>query len=144
MVGITAEQEKKIYYSALLPFKINQYLKIYKGKKAPSLTFLELPEKKNDIENMVINFVNDSRKQAIAKSGKNWTIQEVEKFVGLENMCLNFSVTCIGYDKNDPFMYLKNNEFYMYAGNKDNSIQFPVEHIEKIDVVSCECKFRLI
>ena len=95
MVGITAEQEKKIYYSALLPFKINQYLKIYKGKKAPSLTFLELPEKKNDIENMVINFVNDSRKQAIAKSGKNWTIQEVEKFVGLENMCLNFSVTCI-------------------------------------------------
>ena len=138
MVGITAEQEKKIYYSALLPFKINQYLKIYKGKKAPSLTFLELPEKKNDIENMVINFVNDSRKQAIAKSGKNWTIQEVEKFVGLENMCLNFSVTCIGYDKNDPFMYLKNNEFYMYAGNKDNSIQFPVEHIEKIDVVSCE------
>lgn len=138
VVGITSEQEKKIYYLALPPFKINQYLKIYKGKKTPSLTFSELPEKKNDIENMVINFVNDSRKQAIAQNGKNWTIPEVEKLVGIENMCLNFSVTCIGYDRNDPFPYLKNNEFYMYAGNKDNSIQFPVEHIENIEVVSCE------
>lgn len=138
VVGITSEQEKKIYYLALPPFKINQYLKIYRGKKTPSLTFSELPEKKNDIENMVINFVNDSRKQAIAQNGKNWTIPEVEKLVGIENMCLNFSVTCIGYDRNDPFPYLKNNEFYMYAGNKDNSIQFPVEHIENIEVVTCE------
>lgn len=138
VVGITSEQEKKIYYLALPPFKINQYLNIYKGKKTPSLTFSELPEKKNDIENMVINFVNDSRKQAIAQNGKNWTIPEVEKLVGIENMCLNFSVTCIGYDRNDPFPYLKNNEFYMYAGNKDSSIQFPVEHIENIEVVTCE------
>lgn len=138
VVGITSELEKKIYYLALPPFKINQYLKIYKGKKIPSLTFSELPEKKNDIENIVINFVNDSRKQAIAQNGKNWTIPEVEKLVGIENMCLNFSVTCIGYDRNDPFPYLKNNEFYMYAGNKDNSVQFPVEHIKNIEVVTCE------
>ena len=138
VVGITSELEEKIYYLALPPFKINQYLKIYKGKKTPSLTFSELPEKKNDIENIVINFVNDSRKQAIAQNGKNWTIPEVEKLVGIENMCLNFSVTCIGYDRNDPFPYLKNNEFYMYAGNKDNSIQFPVEHIENIEVITCE------
>lgn len=138
VVGITSELEEKIYYLALPPFKINQYLKIYKGKKTPSLTFSELPEKKNDIENIVINFVNDSRKQAIAQNGKNWIIPEVEKLVGIENMCLNFSVTCIGYDRNDPFPYLKNNEFYMYAGNKDNSIQFPVEHIENIEVITCE------
>ena len=138
VVGITSELEEKIYYLALPPFKINQYLKIYKGKKTPSLTFSELPEKKNDIENIVINFVNDSRKQAIAQNGKNWTIPEVENLVGIENMCLNFSVTCIGYDRNDPFPYLKNNEFYMYAGNKDNSIQFPVEHIENIEVITCE------
>ena len=26
----------------------------------------------------------------------------------------------------------------MYAGNKDNSIQFPVEHIENIEVITCE------
>ncbi len=136
VVAITENLEKKIYYSALLPYKINQLMKIYDGKKKPSLTFAEFPTKKNEIENIVISFVKDCRKQAVVKNGKNWTIDEVEKLVGFDNLCLNFSVTCIGYDRNDPFPYMKNSDFYMYAGNKDKSIQFPIEHIENLEIVT--------
>ena len=91
VVAITDKLEKKVYYSALLPYKINQLMKIYDGKKKPSLTFAEFPTKKNEIENIVINFVKDCRKQAVVKNGKNWTIDEVEKLVGFDNLCLNFS-----------------------------------------------------
>ena len=145
VVAFNSKYEKKIYYSSLLPFKINQLIKLHHGKKFPSLTFIELPDKKNDIENAVINYINDYKKQSIIKNGKNWTIPEVERLVGFDNIRLNFSFTCIGYDRNDPLPYLKKHEFYIYAGSADNSLQFPVEHISNIEIIAREqdCKISV-
>ena len=73
VVHIDAEENKKIYYAALQPFLINQYLRIAQSKKPISINLKELPDKPNDFENIVINFIEESQKQSILKTGKNWT-----------------------------------------------------------------------
>ena len=73
VVHIDAEKNKKIYYAALQPFLINQYLRIAQSKKPISINLKELPDKPNDFENIVINFIEESQKQSILKTGKNWT-----------------------------------------------------------------------
>ena len=136
VVHIDADKNKKIYYAALQPFLINQYLRIAQSKKPISINLKELPDKPNDFENIVINFIEESQKQSILKTGKNWTIEEVEKLLGRDNMRMHF--TCIGYDKNDPFSYLKNNELYLHIQNPDGTLSFPVEHLESVDSVITE------
>lgn len=138
VVHIDADKNKKIYYAALQPFLINQYLRIAQSKKPISINLKELPDKPNDFENIVINFIEESQKQSILKTGKNWTIEEVEKLFGRDNMRMNCHFTCIGYDKNDPFSYLKNNELYLHIQNPDGTLSFPVEHLESVDSVITE------
>lgn len=138
VVLIDADRNKKIYYSALLPFFINQYMKWANGKKSISINLRELPDKPSDLENIVINFIEESQKQSISKTGKNWTIEEVEKLLGRDNMRMNFHFTCIGYDRNDPFSYLKNNELYLHIQNSDGTLSFPVEHLESVEAVITE------
>lgn len=138
VVHIDADKNKKIYYAALQPFLINQYLRIAQSKKPISINLKELPDKPNDFENIVINFIEESQKQSILKTGKNWTIEEVEKLLGRDNMRMNCHFTCIGYDRNDPFSYLKNNELYLHIQNPDGTLSFPVEHLESVDSVITE------
>lgn len=137
VVYYTEDKQKKIYYASLLPYVLNQYIKMAHGKtfKVP---FKALPDKDNDFENLVINFINERNRQIISRNGKNWTLEEVIEFIGPNNIQMNFNYTCIGYDKKDPFSYLKDNDIYMYAGNKDGSWMVPVQHISNIDAVSRE------
>ena len=138
VVHIDVDKNKKIYYAALQPFLINQYLRIAQSKKLISINLKELPDRPNDFENIVINFIEESQKQSILKTGKNWTIEEVEKLLGRDNMRMNCHFTCIGYDRNDPFSYLKNNELYLHIQNPDGTLSFPVQHLEGAESVITE------
>lgn len=138
VVYIAADKSKKIYYAALLPFLINQYLKVVHSNKTIAVNLKELSDEPNDFENLVINFVQESQKQSISRTGKNWTIEEVESLLGKDNMRMNCQFTCIGYDKKDPFSYLKNNELYLHVQNADGTISFPVEHLENVEAVVTE------
>ncbi len=137
VVYISEDKQKKIYYAMLLPFLLNQYITVAHGKTT-MVNLKELPDKDNDFENIVINFINERKKQIISKNGKNWTIQEVIELLGKDNVCMNFNYTCIGYDVHDPFSYLKDNEIYLYAGNQEGSLSFPVEHIENVEMMVYE------
>ena len=138
VVHIDVDKNKKIYYAALQPFLINQYLRIAQSRKPISINLKELPDRPNDFENSVINFIEESQKQSILKTGKNWTIEEVEKLLGRDNMRMNCHFTCIGYDRNDPFSYLKNNELYLHIQNPDGTLSFPVQHLEGAESVITE------
>ena len=137
VVGITEKLEKKVYYASLVPFLLNQIIRISGNKKKPNISLIELPVASNEIENMTINFLREMRRQSVSRD-KNWTIEEVTKTFGPENIALDFTFTCIGYDRNDPFSYLKNHELYMYAGNKDKSILFPIERIDHMHAIVME------
>lgn len=65
VVHIDVDKNKKIYYAALQPFLINQYLRIAQSKKPISINLKELPDRPNDFENIVINFIEESQKQSI-------------------------------------------------------------------------------
>lgn len=134
VVYISEDKQKIIYYAMLLPFLLNRYIAIAHGKTT-MINLKELPDKDNDFENIVINFVNERKRQIISKNGKNWTIQEVVELLGKDDVCMNLSCTCIGYDVHNPFSYLRDNEIYLYAGNRDGSLSFPVEHIENIEMM---------
>lgn len=138
VVYMTEDKKKKIYYASLLPFILNQYIKMANGKKSISISLKSLPERESDFENIVINFVNDRRRQIICKNGKNWSIDEVVDLLGADNVHLNCNFTCIGYDKSDPFSYLKDNEIYLYAENKDGSLSFPIVHVENSEMFAKE------
>lgn len=113
-------------------------MRIAQSKKPISINLKELPDRPNDFENIVINFIEESQKQSILKTGKNWTIEEVEKLLGRDNMRMNCHFTCIGYDRNDPFSYLKNNELYLHIQNPDGTLSFPVQHLEGAESVITE------
>lgn len=140
VVYLTASREKKIYYAALTPFVLNRYVGIAKGKKSTSISLRELPSKDTDFENVVINFINERHRQIQSKNGKNWTLKEVTELLGVNNVRMNCHFTCLGYDRNNPFEYLKNNELYLYAQNEDGSLSFPVEHIEHVESMIHEQK----
>lgn len=131
-----ANKQKKIYYAALLPFLINQYLNIAKGRKSISINLRALPDNDYDFENIVINFIKDRKKQS--NLSNNWTIQKVAELLGPDKIKMKCDYTCIGYDANDPFSYMKDNEMYLYAGNEDGSFSVPVVHLSGIDMMSHE------
>ena len=133
VVCINEEHDKKIFYALLLPFLLNQYICMANGRKTISVRLKALPEKDTDFENIVINFINDRFRQMQMNNGKNWSINEVAELLGANNFKMNCQFTCIGYDRNNPFEYLKDNELYLYAQNKDGSLSFPVNHIEHVE-----------
>ena len=133
VVYITADKKKKIYYASLTPFLLNRYIGMANGKKSISINLKELPEKETDFENIVINFIRERHKQIQSQNGKNWTLKEVSELLGTNNIRMNCQFTCIGYDRNNPFEYLKDNELYLYAENEDGSLSFPIEHVERME-----------
>lgn len=133
VVYITEDRKKKIYYASLTPFLLNKYIGMANGRKSVSINLKELPEKETDFENIVINFIRERHKQIQSQNGKNWTLKEVTELLGTNNLRMNCQFTCIGYDRNNPFEYLKDNELYLYAENEDGSLSFPIEHVERME-----------
>lgn len=135
VVYITADKQKKIYYASLTSFLLNRYIDMANGRKTISINLKELPEKDSDFENIVINFIRERHKQIQSQNGKNWTLDEVVELLGTNNVRMNCQFTCIGYDRNNPFEYLKDNELYLYAENEDGTLSFPVEHVERMESI---------
>lgn len=133
VVYIDESRQKRIYYARLLPFVLNQYISVAHGKKI-SIPLKMLPDEDYEFENIVLNFISDSEKQGIVRNGHIWTFDEVAKLFGSENFELNFTYTGIGYDRSNPFSFLRKNEIYMYAQNKEKTITIPIHHIEHIDM----------
>ena len=144
VVYVANDGRRKIYYSSLLPYVLNRYIEWAGNKKSYSITLKELSDKPNDFENLVINFIRDKNKQAISKSGKNWTIDEVMKLLGKDNCKLTSQFTAIGYDANDPFTYLKAHDTYLYIQNDDGTLTFPVEYVENVEVMATERELDVI
>lgn len=132
VVYINSDFNKCIYYVALTPFYLNQVIRTQSNEKKPKLSLRVLPEGKEELTNIVFNFIRDGKKQSLLRNGKNFTEEEAINIIGIENIGFNFTYTGLGYDKNDPFSYLKNNDIYLYAENKDKSISIPIQHIHNV------------
>ena len=132
-VYIGTNYEETIYYSSLTPFVLNCILAQKSHSTKLKVVLKPLPDEADELCNIVINFIRDSKKQGLIRNGHIWTLEEIERLFGADNMEFNFSYTGIGYKRNDPFSYLCKNDFYMYVQNREKTITIPLHHIEHID-----------
>ncbi len=134
-----------VLYANLLPYVINNYIKgIKKGQKTASIHLQKFPIEKNEVENLVFNFLRDMDRQVLLRKGDNISLEDLSDSIDLSQIDLNFSFTAIGYEDVDvnPFSYLSKHDTYCYAYLPKLNAYTVIEHIEKWDEarkeVECE------
>lgn len=130
----------KIYYNALLPYTINQLLQDVEGTGKIPVTMYEFPTDKDEITNVVLDFIRNRERQDLLKSGKNVSIDSIVHRIGLENLRFGFSYTGLGYDRDKPYEYLFNHDTYLYAENKELNYQVPICHMWRVESAKTELK----
>lgn len=135
VVQINKNGESKIFYNALLPFELNNILKDASGKKkSVSVKMYEFPTNKNEVTNIVFNFVRDKENQSIIKNGNNIEIKELIQQFGKEKIKYSFSYTGLGYDRDKPYEYLFTHDVYLYAQHTELNIKIPVNHMWRAEL----------
>ena len=132
VVGIDHNGDTKIFYKALTPYLINELLNKKEEQTTIRATFEIFPTQKNEICNVITDFIRDAKKQELFTHEKIPTFDEFLVSAG-ENISYGFQYSGIGYDKNVPYKYLFNHEIYMYAQNTKLDIAFPIDHIQRIE-----------
>lgn len=134
-----------IFYVNLLPYVINNYIKMAEpNQKTVSVTLKRFPKEKNEVENLVFNFLRDMDRQVLLRKGDNISLEDLSDSIDLSQIDLNFSFTAIGYEDVDvnPFSYLSKHDTYCYAYLPKLNAYTVIEHIEKWDEarkeVECE------
>lgn len=138
VVLIDESFEKKIYYSALLPYGINKLLECEEKKKKLSITLYEFPKNKNEITNIVLNFVRDKEKQVLLRNRKNISLEDFMKQNNPSKISYGFSYTGLGYDKAKPYEYLFDHDVYMYAKNEEMNMTIPIEHMWRAEIAQVQ------
>lgn len=135
VVAIDEDGDSTIFYKALTPFLINKLIELKQEQKTIRVIFSPFPKKANEICNVVMDFIRDSKKQELFTHDKIPTLEEFLDSAG-ENIQFGFQYSGIGYDINAPYKYLFGHEVYMYATNTKLNINFPMEHIHSIEKAS--------
>lgn len=130
----------QIYYSALLPFKINELMKENtNGYKSVNINFSQFPKDEKDITDIFLNFHSNAQKQ-ISFIGKELpTIEDLYKKGLLES--LSFSYLSI-QGKKEVTSYpkmLDGKELYLYANIKGGVAPIPVEYYSEISQLCMSC-----
>lgn len=132
VVGINDSGDTKIFYKALTPYLINKILERKEKQGTIRITFVLFPTSKNEICNVVMDFIRDAKKQELFTHDKIPTLEDFLNSGG-KDITYGFQYSGIGYDRNEPYQYLFNHELYMYAKNTKLDIDFPIEHIQKVE-----------
>lgn len=121
-----------------MPYEINQLLQNSNDDGKVSVTMYEFPIDKNEVTNVIFDFINDRERQDLLKNGKNISIDSIVQHIGLENLNFGFSYAGIGYDLNKPYEYLFNHDIYLYVENKDINYQVPICHMWRTESAQTE------
>lgn len=147
VVKVENKKPSKVYYSALLPRVLNDLLKQRNGKKSFNLPLKPIPLDSRDLEDLVINFIENKRRQSIP-SQDNWTIERVAEVFNLEKATIVHRFHNV-YDNKDSVDYMLNHYTEMYVRVESVGIEFPVgsvilDHAQKrvsapvcVDGVKC-------
>jgi len=120
----TDNNKREIYYETLTPVKLKNYLKNVKNQKRKTIELVKFPFDKNDRTSIVINFLNDSRKQASYVKSGFISADEIQK----NKHQYNLTISTAGYGTSDSvFSTLLKNELYAYVINEDTNALVPVD-----------------
>ena len=138
VVSFDSEGEnEQAYYSRLLPFELKRILKeCSDNQETKSVPLIKLPDKKEEISDLFLNFVRDYKLQrAYIDSTFEIDGNKVKKEDFKE---LSFGYTSVQSSMAPqyglPFKYMFSHGTYLYAGI-GHDVKMPVEYIEKISVI---------
>ena len=138
VVQINDSGDKKIFYNALLPFELNKMLSEAGRKNKITVKMYEFPQDKNEITNIILNFVRDKESQVLLRNGKNISVEEIVKRIGLDKCSFTFSYTGLGYNSKEPYKYLFEHDVYLYAECKDLNLKVPIDHLWRAEICKTE------
>lgn len=138
VVQINDSGDKKIFYNALLPFELNKMLSEAGRKNKITVKMYEFPQDKNEITNIILNFVRDKESQVLLRNGKNISVEEIVKRIGLDKCSFTFSYTGLGYNSKEPYKYLFEHDVYLYAECKDLNLKVPIDHMWRAEICKTE------
>ena len=120
----------QIYYASLLPVRIKELIEVKKNKYA--VRFRKFPAGKGEKTELLLNFYEDSRKQA-SFAGKNLpTIDELAEQGVLESLTISYARIGQHNDFKDLPKVLDGNSITIYANVKGATAPIPVEYHESI------------
>lgn len=138
VVYVSSDGENtKIYYNPMLPFELNRILKDIGTKKSIMLEFCSFPTDKLEISNTVINFARDMGRQGLLRNGE-YDLERAAKEFDLSKFQYGFSYTGLGYSPNNPMDYLLTHDLYLYAHNKDQTVNIVIDHIERAEIITTQ------
>lgn len=121
-------RKNKIYYLELTPIRIRFILNSANAKKKVSLKFKEFPTDDNRKATVVMNCLDNCRRQSSFSNAKLYTIEELQSQGILESLSMHLSGIRIN---DDPQMAFINNDVYLYANVKGSAIPQPIEVLPK-------------
>lgn len=121
-------RKNKIYYLELTPIRIRFILNSANTKKKVSLKFKEFPSDDNRKATVVMNCLDNCKRQSSFSNAKLYTIEELQSQGVLESLSLHLSGIRIN---DDPQMAFINNDVYLYANVKGSTIPQPIEILPK-------------
>jgi hypothetical protein len=138
VVQINDNGDKKIFYNALLPFELNKMLSEAGKKNKITVKMYEFPTDKNEMTNIILNFVRDKESQVLLRNGKNISLEEIVKQIGFDKCSFTFSYTGFGYNTKEPYKYLFEHDVYLYAECKDLNLKVPIDHMWRAEICKTE------
>ncbi len=138
VVQINDNGDKKIFYNSLLPFELNKMISEAGKKNKITVKMYEFPTNKNEITNLILNFVRDKESQVLLRNGRNISLEEIAKQIGIDKCSFTFSYTGLGYDAKEPYKYLFEHDVYLYAECKELNLRVPIDHMWRADICKTE------
>ena len=122
-----------IYYVGLLPFDLKKMLKDHKGdlSKCKSIELKVFPTKKEDIDDIFLNFAHHMNRQ---RAAINSALLSFDSDLPTNTISLGYSTSAAKhYDL--PLDYFFDHETYIYAV-LPQKVELPIAHLDRIELFS--------
>lgn len=120
--------ESRIYYSALLPVKLQAILADCEGKKTKAIKLLDFPTENQAKTTLLLTFYEHHKMQDSFSAAKLHSMEELEESGQLEGITIPFTKYGGMPDVRD---FVSQDEFYVYATVKGVEIPVPLEGVAK-------------
>lgn len=143
VIVINSETNKtKIYYADLLPYKIKMLLKnLRKSQKTKSITLKRFPDNENELLDLFLNFIENSKKQASVAMTGILSLEELKNRG--EKICrIETSYTTYDINQKNPENLLLGKTLFQYAVSPANNY-YPLSEVN-ITGITQEIKGNII
>ena len=127
------DEHHTIYYVGLLPFDLKKMLKDHKGdlSKCKSIELKVFPTKKEDIDDIFLNFAHHMNRQ---RAAINSALLSFDSDLPTNTISLGYSTSAAKhYDL--PLDYFFDHETYIYAV-LPQKVELPIAHLDRIELFS--------